>query len=147
MQLCCAPLPQIQLVGGLGNPVEFPVDLHGTAPLEEGNYTWEAAWFGGNNYGTDHLEQRAPATFTVEISTDVPEGWNATEGRLSLAVYPNPLTHSTDRSRGLCLFCSRPRDAPGGLRPQLVEKWTVREFPVVGPDSPRRWNRSRGSRV
>jgi hypothetical protein len=84
--------------------VEFPVDLHGTAPLEEGNYTWEAAWFGGNNYGTDHLEQRAPATFTVEISTDVPEGWNATEGRLSLAVYPNPLTHSA----ALCFRGSSP---------------------------------------
>ena len=90
----CAHGPNWEGDDGLGSPVEFPVDLHGTAPLEEGNYTWEAAWFGGNNYGTDHLEQRTPATFTVEISTDVPEGWNATEGRLSLTVYPNPLTHS-----------------------------------------------------
>jgi hypothetical protein len=47
------------------NPVLFPLALNGTAPAAEGNYVWEAAWFGGNNDGSGHSEVRTPVTIRV----------------------------------------------------------------------------------
>jgi hypothetical protein len=51
---------------GLGHPVTFPVTLHGTAPAESGDYTWQAAWFGNTGNGGDtHGELRAPVVIHV----------------------------------------------------------------------------------
>jgi hypothetical protein len=77
---------------GLGNPVEFPVTLQANAPSIPGPYVWEAAWFGGNNAGTGHLEVRRTVSFTVEIDTGVEE-WPAPEAEttLRLDVRPNPV--------------------------------------------------------
>ncbi len=77
---------------GLGNPVTFPVTLQANAPAEQGDYTWEAAWFGGNTLGTDHLEVRKAVTFSVEIDLGVEE-WPAPEVETALRLYvsPNPV--------------------------------------------------------
>jgi hypothetical protein len=68
---------------GLGNPVTYPVSLQATAPMEAGDYVWEAAWYGGNSSGTGHLEVRAPVTIRVVTSTAVAEGvFPTTWGRI-----------------------------------------------------------------
>ena len=41
--------------------------LQAPAPQEAGDYTWEAAWYGANNLGSDHYEVRTPVTIHVEI--------------------------------------------------------------------------------
>jgi hypothetical protein len=59
---------------GLGNPVTFPVTLQAPAPSSPGQYTWEAAWFGGaTNGGGAHLEESDTVTFTVEAASAVPD--------------------------------------------------------------------------
>jgi hypothetical protein len=56
--------------------VTFPVLLNASAPDAEGDYTWEAAWFGGaTSGGGSHLEVRRPVSIHVEATTTgVPEG-------------------------------------------------------------------------
>jgi hypothetical protein len=59
---------------GAGDPVTFPVVLEATAPLATGDYTWEAAWFGGNTSGSGHSEVRTPVTILVDdTNTSIPE--------------------------------------------------------------------------
>lgn len=79
---------------GLGNPVEFPVDLQAPAPLEIGEYVWSAVWYGSDNAGIDHLELGTPVTVTVEVDIGVDDDWpiQGAEAELGLLVFPNPLT-------------------------------------------------------
>ncbi len=81
---------------GLGNPVILPQSLVGTAPIEDGEFTWEIAWYGTNDSGTEHIEERYPVTFTVEGSAGVGPWWQATElgPELNLAMFPNPISSS-----------------------------------------------------
>ena len=45
----------------------FPVALQATAPNAAGDYTWQAAWFGGVSAGGGaHEELRRPVTVHVE---------------------------------------------------------------------------------
>jgi hypothetical protein len=82
---------------GLGSPVTFPVQLHATAPSTLGDLAWNAAWFGGNIQGTDHLEIRAPVTIHVVQGTGVEEGAAASRAP-ELSVSPNPArTHAVLR--------------------------------------------------
>jgi hypothetical protein len=60
--------------GDDGQPgaVTFPVQLQGTAPMQPGEYTWEAAWYGNpNDGGPMHGEERTPVTFRVTGQTAV----------------------------------------------------------------------------
>jgi hypothetical protein len=79
---------------GLGDPVVFPAALQATAPLEEGDYIWTAAWYGSNNFGTDHIEQGVPVTITVLIDTAVDDEQppQLADRQLRLSISPNPLT-------------------------------------------------------
>jgi hypothetical protein len=59
-----------------GNPVQFPVQLHATAPVTPGDYVWQAAWFGNNN-GSGHIESGVNVTIHVvqnpaDVSDDAP---------------------------------------------------------------------------
>jgi hypothetical protein len=59
-----------------GSPVQFPVQLHATAPLTPGDYIWQAAWFGNNN-GSGHIENGVNVTIHVvqnpaDVSDDAP---------------------------------------------------------------------------
>jgi hypothetical protein len=57
----------------MGNPVTFPVELQGIAPLLPGDYDWEAAWYGNNN-GNGHYEIRRTVTVHVQdINTGIPQ--------------------------------------------------------------------------
>ncbi|MGD8394956.1 MAG: hypothetical protein PVF43_05735 [Candidatus Eiseniibacteriota bacterium] len=68
---------------GLPDPVVFPVQLVASAPPEQGDYVWQAAWFGGNTQGTGHLEVRVPVTIHVAGQVAVPDGPQpATWGRI-----------------------------------------------------------------
>ncbi len=59
---------------GEGDPVTFPVSLEAVAPMATGEYGWEAAWFGSNNSGNGHTEDRTPVTIVVDdTSTGIPE--------------------------------------------------------------------------
>lgn len=54
--------------------VEFPVELHGTAPAQPGTYTWQAAWYGNlNDTGSAHGENRRSVTIQVVAPTPVAE--------------------------------------------------------------------------
>jgi hypothetical protein len=77
---------------GLGNPIQFPVILQANAPAEAGQYIWQAAWFGSDNAGSAHIEQRVPVTIVVEFNVGVEE-WPApeAESRLRLAAHPSPI--------------------------------------------------------
>ncbi|MBD3237833.1 MAG: hypothetical protein GF330_14110 [Candidatus Eisenbacteria bacterium] len=77
---------------GLGDPVEFPVVLQAPAPMEEGEYTWEAGWYGANNLGTDHLEATTPVTIQVAIDTGVEDGDvpRLSGAELRLSGFPSP---------------------------------------------------------
>jgi hypothetical protein len=72
---------------GLGNPVVFPVRLQAPAPLAEGDYTWQAAWFGNNN-GSGHVENRTPVTIHVVNSAGAPD---APPLARAFSISPNPL--------------------------------------------------------
>jgi hypothetical protein len=50
---------------GEGDPVEFPVILTATAPMEPGEYTWEAAWLGGETDGSGHLQETTEVVIRV----------------------------------------------------------------------------------
>jgi hypothetical protein len=68
---------------GAGDPVTFPVQFATSAPLIEGDYIWEVAWFGGNEAGTSHFEQRAPVTVSVRgVPTGIDIGDDVIDGRL-----------------------------------------------------------------
>lgn len=85
---------------GLGGAVEFPVQMQAAAPMEMGEYVWNAAWYGSNDLGTDHIERTTPVTILVEVDTGVDEDWPAqlSGTELRLAGFPNPLrAHSTLR--------------------------------------------------
>ncbi len=59
---------------GDGNAVTFPVNLEALAPMEAGEFSWEAAWFGGNSSGNGHTEDRTPVTIVVDdTNTSIPE--------------------------------------------------------------------------
>lgn len=59
---------------GEADPVTFPVTFEVNAPPIEGDYIWEAAYFGGNSSGSGHSETRTPITIMVRgIPTSVPE--------------------------------------------------------------------------
>ncbi len=115
---------------GLGNPIQFPVTLQADAPAVPGPYTWEAAWYGGNNTGTGHLEVRRPVSFTVEPDP-AETRWPAPEDEtmLRLDVRPNPII-----SRGRIRY-----SAPPGTRAALVivdaSGRRVRSLPVPAPGS------------
>lgn len=82
---------------GLGDPVTFPIDLETTAPPEAGDYVFEAAWFGSNDAGTGHVEDRVPVTVHVVDNVDVGDDWGpgmVAEG-LRLRVTPNPMQAAT----------------------------------------------------
>ena len=55
---------------GLANPVVYPAALVATAPMQPGDYTWQAAWFGNTgNGGSVHGEVRTPVVIHVVPST------------------------------------------------------------------------------
>lgn len=57
----------------LGNPVVFPVFLEAPAPMQPGDYVWQAAWF-GNNDGNTHVQRTTPVTIrVVQNPADVPD--------------------------------------------------------------------------
>ncbi len=58
----------------LPNPIVFPVQLQGNAPSAEGDYQWEAAWFGNLN-GTGHGEQGVTVTIHVQPTPTLEETW------------------------------------------------------------------------
>jgi len=85
---------------GLGDPVQYPVQLHASAPMAEGDYTWNAAWYGSNDLGTTHLERLVPVAIHVFIDTAVDESWPAELAgtEMYLGGSPNPAaTHCTLR--------------------------------------------------
>ncbi len=51
---------------GEADAVTFPVSLEAIAPMATGDYNWEAAWFGSNNNGNGHTEERTPVTIVVD---------------------------------------------------------------------------------
>ena len=60
---------------GQAGAVVFPVQLTASAPDSDGDYTWQAAWWGGAvSGGGSHLEVRRPVTIHVEgTTTGVPD--------------------------------------------------------------------------
>jgi len=85
---------------GAGSPITFPIEFTFNAPPEIGDYTYEAAWYGSNNSGTEHIEDREPVLVRVESHADVDDDWGPAiaSGQLRLAAYPNP-THDTSTLR------------------------------------------------
>lgn len=54
---------------GLANAVVFPATLTAVAPMQPGDYTWQAAWFGNSgDGGSAHGEVRTPVVIHVVAS-------------------------------------------------------------------------------
>lgn len=85
---------------GSGNPNTFPIDFAFNAPSEAGDYTYEATWFGSNNSGTGHLEDREPVLVRVVVDQSSTDDWGPmiAAGQLRLSAYPNPM-HDTSTLR------------------------------------------------
>ena len=59
---------------GQGGAVTFPVTLQAAAPTVPGDYTWQAAWFGGaTSGGGAHNTDSVPVSFTVTATSPVPD--------------------------------------------------------------------------
>ena len=59
---------------GQGGAVTFPVTLQASAPTVPGDYTWQAAWFGGvTSGGGAHTTDSVEVSFTVTATSAVPE--------------------------------------------------------------------------
>jgi FlgD Ig-like domain len=78
----------------LGDPVTFPITFDVTAPLEEGEYTWRAAYFGSNNAGSSHYEQSHNIVFEVVDSQDISQWWleENLDDAMHVSVFPNPVS-------------------------------------------------------
>ena len=78
----------------LGDPITFPITFNVTAPLDEGEYTWRAAYFGSNDSGSSHYEQSHNIVFNVVDSQDISQWWldENLDDAMHVSVFPNPVS-------------------------------------------------------
>jgi hypothetical protein len=98
---------------GLGNPVTFPVTLQAPAPMQAGDYTWRAGWYGASNLATDHHEVTVPITIHVVDNAAVPESPFGPAAN-ALRISPNPMA-----SHGTLHFSVSP--AAGSVRVLIID--------------------------